>query len=158
MVAQQDPVAHALMKLQKDGSNIADAVDAWLVLLEEFPSNGPIALVKERATYTLECPFMLAAYCLDPRHCGKKLKPKQLAAARNFVAQISGEHSKQFTVFLAQSSPFDQELFSVPGDPLDWWSVGARSGFLRNCVTWPADFCLVKQLPPPLNGFLVPSV
>ncbi len=70
MVAQQDPVARALKRMQRDGINVGKSVEIWLDLLKDFPASAPLSIVKKRAEYALETPFFLAANCLDPRYQG----------------------------------------------------------------------------------------
>lgn len=134
LLSRIDPVVHALNRMQKDEVTIAKGVEIWLDLVSEFPTCGQTSLVKGRAACALECPFFLAANCLDPRFLGKRLSPARVSLARKFMALISDAHSAQFTDFLAQRSPFSKELFECPGAPLSWWQLGARSGF-------PGELC-----------------
>lgn len=128
LLAQLQPIANALDRLQGDNSTIADACEVWLTLLKTETLRPHLATVKARFRDAVTENHFLANL-LHPKYKGKQLSEADEEAARQLLLKMHPEQPEviaDLCAFTAASEPFPASLVSsgcvdrMP--PVLWWT------------------------------------
>ena len=128
LVAQLEPIAVGIDRLQSDKACLADTVDVWLGLLEDEKLE-PHRRELERRLDQAVTDAHLAAYLVHPRYMGAKLSLQQYDRA---MAHFPEDLHPVIVQMHGEQSPFPKAFFSAPMKmlhPTEWWGgVSKRPG------------------------------
>ena len=99
------PIADALDKLQSDYTNIADACETWINLLQNDDLQPHRVQIQKRFDQAMT-PNHFLAHCLHPKYRGRNLTVEQLLGAHQLLISKDPDMMPHLASFQAESSPF----------------------------------------------------
>lgn len=104
-------------------------------------NNEPVlGRFSDYAEQTLKSDLFMAAYLVDARYRGEKLKPAQVARASEFLISLHPESESlklALTDYLADSAPYNTRTLSRAGP--SWWQAGLKLGFNQELASIALD-------------------